>query len=253
MSNFPLRRWIVGALLVVLAACSSSPPAGSSPSPTRDTPSPTFTTSSPSPTAEPPASGPIGYVGCSNSAGSVNGYHLAGGTQMWPYIRNYGGGTVTQWATGIGQKSNQYWSAFTKQFQNSPAQVFWLQLCARVDENQDDAADQALAIIAEIHRFAPDAVIYVSALNDWVAPHVCAICGPQGPENMQAEAAQVVASGAAKKGPRMPALLTSCTARECGVSSAGATSRNNEVEPDGCHPNEAGQLSLGEALVRFFG
>jgi hypothetical protein len=114
----PLPRLIVGALLTVLTACTSSSSVGVSPPPTRTStrsvPSPSVSVSV-SPSRPPLGEGAIGYVGCSNSAAAVNGYHLAGGQLMWPFIRNYGGGTVTQWATGIGQSRNQYWSAFTKQ------------------------------------------------------------------------------------------------------------------------------------------
>src|SRR6185295_12785552 len=99
---------------------------------------------------------------------------------MWPFIRNYGDGTVTQWATGIGDQRNQYWSAFTKQLQNQPTTTtFWFQLCATAEESQNND-DEATAVIAEIRRRVPDAVVYISPLNDWVAPHVCAICGPDG-------------------------------------------------------------------------
>jgi hypothetical protein len=177
---------------------------------------------------------------------------LVGGDLFWPFIRNYGGGTVTQWADGIDQKSNQYWSAFTKQQQQQPAHTFWLQLCATATEDQDND-DEALAIIAEIRRRVPDAVVYISPLNDWAAPHVCSICGPDGPTNMEADTVEVVATGEALEGPQLPALIARCTSRECGVSSAGATIQNNQVETDGCHPDTNGQLKFGESLERFFG
>jgi hypothetical protein len=250
----PLRRSIV-VLLSLLVACTSpsqgepsgTPTGGESGSQATPTPMSTSTTTRP-----PPDSGPVGYVGCSNSAAAVNGYHVVGGNRFWPLLRDYGGGSVTQWAEGIGGPANRFWSAFTRQQEQTPAHVFWLQLCPIATENQDND-DEALAIVAEIRRRVPDAVVYISALNDWVAPHVCAICGAQGPENMRADAAEVIATGEALKGPRLPALEVRCSDRECGVSSAGATTQNNQVEPDGCHPNESGEILLGETLKRFFG
>jgi hypothetical protein len=254
----PMRRPVVGALFMVLVACTSSPPGGTSSSPTSGhtgtsgSPSVSLSPSPSRPTSPPPGTTTIGYVGCSNSAAAVNGYHLVGGQLMWPFIRNYGGGTVTRWASGIGKKRNQYWAAFTKQEDHLPAHIFWLQLCARSTEDQDND-EGVLAIIAEIRRRVPDAVVYISALNDWVAPHVCAICGPDGPAHMEADTADIIATGEALEGPHLGALTVQCQVPECGVSSAGATSQNNQVVADGCHPNASGQRMLGESLERFFG
>ncbi|HEY7401297.1 MAG TPA: hypothetical protein VH989_10435 [Actinomycetota bacterium] len=252
-SRFRVLATLVLALATACSSASSAGPTGSS------TPTATGSTGTPSPatsTASPPppiGNGPIGYVGCSNSAAAVNGYHLAGGRLMWPFIRNYGGGTVTQWATGIGESRNQYWSAFTKQLQNQPTtHTFWFQLCATAEESQNND-DEAIAVIEEIRARVPDAVVYISPLNDWVAPHVCAICGPDGPANMEADASQVVKAGEALRGPTMPPLVAACTDSECGISSRDATQQSNEVEPDGCHPNTNGQLAFGERLMRFFG
>jgi hypothetical protein len=33
--------------------------------------------------------GPLGYVGCSNTALSVKGYYAVGGTRFWPFNRGY--------------------------------------------------------------------------------------------------------------------------------------------------------------------
>lgn len=207
------------------------------------------------PSTTPPSGGTaIGYVGCSNSAGAVDGYHLDGGTAMWPFIRNYGGGTVTVWANEIGT-NGQHWSAFTKQQQANPSTTFWFQLCRLASENGQPIVAQAQAVIAEIRRRVPGATVYVSALNDWVAPHVCPICGLGTPADMQADADELVASGDALAGPHLAALMSYCQqgSAQCGTSSAGATPNNNQTQPDGCHPNTSGKVALGGPLLSFFG
>jgi hypothetical protein len=175
----------------------------------------------------------IGYVGCSNSAASVDGYHMVGGTEMWPFIRNYGGGTIHVWASEIAT-GGQHWSAFTRQLQLQPVSVFWFQLCPREDELGGDNLGDAEAVIAELQRRVPDATIYVSALNDFEEP--CPICGPDGPAVTRDIRDQLVAEGSALLGPDMGTLLVS------------------QVNPqDGCHPNTSGRESLGDALLTFFG
>lgn len=247
------RRVLSAVVLAALTACTSSSPAGPATSPT--SPSTTSVGSpSRSRTSAPPsvAGGAIGYVGCSVSTAAVNGYHLAGGQLLWPGIGDYAGGSVTRWAAGIGDDLNPLWAAFTRNVQSQPTSTFWLQLCVGADENQDND-DEAIAIIKEIHRRVPDAVVYVSPMNDWVAPHVCRICGPDGPENMEVDATEVIATGKALKGPLLPALVADCQDPECGISSKGATPETNEVVSDGCHPDTNGELLLGQRLKRFFG
>jgi hypothetical protein len=189
-------------------------------------------TPSPTTTSPPPDFTTVGYVGCSNSAGSVDGYHLDGGTLMWPFIRNYGSGTTTTWAANIGGASDEWWAAFTRQQGITPAGTFWFQLCPRAAEDQDND-DEARAVIAEIRNQVPGAVVYVSALNTFEVP--CSIAGPQGPANSQADVDDLVASGDALEGPVMPQLQA------------------DQVQTDGCHPNTSGRALLGDALLEFFG
>lgn len=159
----------------------------------------------------------------------MEGYHLDGGDVMWPFIRNYGGGTIHQWA--VGTQSSQYWQAFTRQQQLSPATTFWLSLCARVGES--NYFNDAEAVVAGIRSRVPNAVIYVSALNDFT--ETCPICGPNGPELMQQTRDQLVAADDALLGPDLGTLTPS------------------QVTEDHCHPNTPGKMYLGQFLEDFFG
>jgi hypothetical protein len=208
---------------------------------------------SPSPTVPGEVGDAIGYVGCSNSASSVEGYHLVGGQAMWPFIRNYGGGTLRTWSQNIGGASDQWWSSFIKQQALMPANTFWFQMCSKAADVNDNEIEQAKAIIAEIKTRVPGATVFVSALNEFVAPHVCFLCGENGPALMQETADAVVASGEAQAGPDVGTLIAYCTTSECGVSSSGAMNSTNQVTSDGCHPNTKGKQDLGTVLKTFFG
>lgn len=191
-----------------------------------------------------PSAPVIGYVGCSNTSQSVAGAWANGFTQFWPGMR-YGGGTIQTWAAG------QKWSDFDTALRRYPTTTFWFQLCEvyRDHISGADSLAKAITVINDIRARAPAATIYVSAVNDYVAPHVSPKLGPDGPQNMRDAAASLVAAGYALAGPDMGSLLSIYQ-----VPSAGATRENNETEIDGTHPNVTlGQPHLGRRLAEFFG
>src|SRR5438093_7531681 len=69
---------------------------------------------------------PVAYIGCSNSSLAVDGYHMDGGTRMWPATRAYNNGTVLNWMTS----GTRYWRAFDRMNATYPAATqLWFQPC----------------------------------------------------------------------------------------------------------------------------
>jgi hypothetical protein len=207
----------------------------------------------PSPTAIPTAvpSGPVAFIGCSNTKDAVAGYQALGGQRLWPAVPGFGGGTVKAWALNIGTDSFKHWAATTLQdrLRGHPGtRAVWWQLCALAD--QDDATNYAAAldVLAEIRKLFPGATVYVSALNGFLAPHVCDLAGAAGPKRLQALADRLVRMRLAAPGPKVGALRSAFQ-----TPSAGTTAQNNETGPDGCHPNDAGDRKLGRSLLASFG
>ena len=186
----------------------------------------------------------VGYVGCSNSVGAVVGYHVDGGVRLWG-SRDYGAGTIYRWASDIPDGSaSRLWDSFGKAQTSAPASEIWLNLCEKQDNNHSKAYSSASAVIAEIRRRVGDVPIHVSAMNDYVAPHVCSISGTEGAPRMQGIADQLVAAGLASAGPKLAALSS--------IYPVPSDPAVDQTLQDGCHPNDAGKAFLGEALVRFF-
>ena len=53
----------------------------------------------------------IGFIGCSNTRETVEGYHHVGGKKMWDYERRYGSGTILDWSRNVDEGS-KYWDVF---------------------------------------------------------------------------------------------------------------------------------------------
>lgn len=194
--------------------------------------------------------GPIGFVGCSNSRDTVLGYRADGGTKMWvPTTNTYGGGTVVSWQTDA-----QYFGEFDQFLSNYPTtKVVWWSLCTHQPNknNETDANNYsaALYIISTLKSKIPGVIIYASALNTYVAPHICQVTGEDGPSRMQSLVDRLVSEDRVKLGPVVGSLLS---IYPINVSN-GATSSNNQTKSDGCHPNTVGEAHLGQSLINFFG
>lgn len=192
------------------------------------------------------AAGAVGYVGCSVSNNAVSGYHLIGGTRFWPVIGSYGGGSLQDWAAGIGHRNDRRWADFQSYLATEPPSQIWVQWCSRIGENHATDHRAAADVILEIKRLAPGVPIYVSAQNDYVWPHICAITGPDGPPRMRALSNIETVVRQAKLGPNVGSLRS-----RYGIPSIPA---GDETTPDGCHANRAGETRvLGPALKKFFG
>ena len=181
---------------------------------------------------------PVGYLGCSQTTGSVRGYHDAGGLRFWPVIE-YGGGSVSRWANP--HHSERYWADFDQARRAQIPGTVWWQIC--ITGNGVEANyNAARAVLSVLRRRVGSTPIYVSAQNGYIDPHVCGIGPPNGPDTAAEIAARLVASDGVLRGPTMSDLR--------GPDSAGDGPIQTE---DGCHPNELGRARFGANLQRFFG
>ena len=229
------RLGALASAALILGACSH---ARARPSSTR----PRFSPSTAAPPSTLPARGVVGYVGCSQANGAIQGYEGLGGRNLWPPVVEYGGHSLAGWAQAI-STDPALWAKFTRLEHERPPRLIWWQLCTRHGESDELNYQAALAVLSELGRLAPGVPVYVSAQNGYVAPHVCAITGADGPARMAALAKRLVAQGRARQGPDVGDLRA--------PDSAGIGA--NQVQPDGCHPNPDGMRALGAPLLAFFG
>ena len=169
---------------------------------------------------------PVAYIGCSNSSLAVDGYHMDGGTRMWPATKAYNGGTVLNWT----KPGTRYWAAFDHLNAIYPgATQLWFQPCVKSGESPTNSILAACQIVATAKLKIPGVTVYVSALSEYASGY-----GVRS-EVATSEAIRddLVLSGVALAGPRMPLMTGSL------------------LRPDGVHPNEAGSLRLGKTLLGF--
>src|SRR2546423_9723277 len=128
----------------------------------------------------------IGVIGCSNSRDTVIGYQLDGGARLWQLSPGqYGGGTLVAWTEN--NLNNTYWSQFELLLSQHPDTTrIWWSLCTHPTDTDAQNRQAAAAILAKVQQLVPNAVIYVSAINGYVASHVCSLLGAAGPSRMQA-------------------------------------------------------------------
>jgi hypothetical protein len=169
---------------------------------------------------------PVAYIGCSNSSLAVDGYHMDGGTRMWPATKAYNGGTVLSWT----KPGTRYWPAFDHLNATYPgATQLWFQPCVRSGESPTNSILAACQIVATAKLEIPGVTVYVSALSEYASGY-----GVRSDvATSEAIRDDLVLSGVALAGPRMP-LMT------------GSLLRSDRV-----HPNEAGSLRLGKTLLAF--
>jgi hypothetical protein len=177
------------------------------------------------------AGGHVGYVGCSNTVSAANGYTLAGGKRFWPpnpMFTQYGGGTLLAWA----DRTFGGWGTFEKELALYPdTSKIWVQVCVKSGDSAASLEQATPTVLSRLRQLAPGRAFYVSALNGY-SDHVCSETGPNGPAVAASVRDWIVAQRL--RGPNLPALST------------------QQVQSDGCHPNQAGALALGKALLAFF-
>ncbi len=178
------------------------------------------------------AQGSIGFLGCSFSNNAVIGYRQLGGRRFWDPVRSYNGGSVSIWASGVGNR-NRYWLAFESALKSHPrTQIFWWQLCNSPQADEATLFRDARLVLEEIRRRVPGATVYVSAQHSYTQGHACR-GQADGPARMQRLADRLVAEGSVQAGPTLGPLSPSQTL-------------------DGCHANRIGMETLGQQLLNFF-
>lgn len=175
----------------------------------------------------------IGFIGCSNTAQSIMGYHMVGGDDIWniPNERkhDFDSGSVEEWAN-IG---NRFWNKFDDYHAANPnTNAVWWQMC--VPSNEEPSLEDALEVVSGIKDRIPDVTIYVSALPSY-QDGVCRITGTSsGLVRGKELTRELVANSDVKFGPELRPHI------------------KNEIVDDGCHLNDAGMRSVGEQLKQFF-
>ena len=175
----------------------------------------------------------IGFIGCSNTRETVEGYHYMGGTQMWDYDRHYGSGTILDWSKDV--DDSIYWDVFDKLLEKYPnTKTIWWELCI-MDNDRITSVEQADIVLNEIRQRIPGVVIYVSALADYT-DGVCSITGTFGLE----------------KGKELVPLLDTNNQDVFAGPVLGPMSQK-ETAKDGCHLSSPdGKRKLGTQLKFFF-
>lgn len=176
----------------------------------------------------------IGYIGCSNTRETVEGYHRTGGTKMWSYDKRYDAGAVIDWAREA-NAGNKYWNVFDDLLTKNPAtKTIWWQLCIRHNE-QETSYEHAVAILEQIRQRIPGAIIYVSTLADYT-DGVCEITGTWGLAKAKELAQELVQKNSdVLPGPVLGPMSPI------------------ETAPDGCHLSSPdGKRKLGLQMREFF-
>jgi hypothetical protein len=180
----------------------------------------------------------IGFVGCSLSINAYNGYHSQGGAQIWPGGETgYAGGGLSVWVNQLksGNLENSYWSKFSTMLTKYPGpRAIWWELCPNADASSVTYDDAVLAL-DKIRQMAPNAKVYVTGVPVYPLDGAhCSINTDAGAQATMDLADQLVAGGAALKGPTLSLLTSSQVA-------------------DGCHANQEGEGVWGKDLLDLFG
>ena len=90
----------------------------------------------------------IGFIGCSNTRETVEGYHRVGGRNMWDYDRRYGSGTVIDWSKNVDEGSI-YWDVFDELLEKYPkTKIIWWKFCI-MDEDRTTSYEHARVILTK--------------------------------------------------------------------------------------------------------
>jgi hypothetical protein len=173
----------------------------------------------------------MGFIGCSMAENVASGYVAVGGKRMWgPY--GTGGLVVQSWTN----TNSNPWKMFDQQVAKygKPTEV-WVQIC--IFQNPGVKYEEVVQIVANARQHAaPGATIYITGQPIYPDnPTSCFLAGSAGPqltEDMAKRAGADMALNVTYPGPFV--LM------------------KGEVQ-DGCHANSAGQKSLGQQALKFFG
>ncbi len=175
--------------------------------------------------------GTIGYLGCSNTEQSVEGYRqVVRDPLFWaPYPGE--GGDVLRWA-GV---EDQMWRGFDAQLAaNDPPTGIWFQACET--EDRPVTYEQLVTALANLRtRLDEGTPVWLSSLNSYDPADQCERLGVDGTSDIDEMVERAVAEGLATAGPELGPLSEPTT------------------RGDGCHPNRSGITLLGTQLEEFFG
>lgn len=182
----------------------------------------------------------IGYIGCSNTRQTVQGYDFLGGENIWAAeerrIHEYDGGAVLDWAKGA-EKGNKYWKIFDQYLKENPdTKKVWWQLCIRKDEANMKYED-ALPVIEALRKKIPNITIYVSPLAEYTE-NVCEITGIEGIKRGKSLAQELDS--------RNEDVITGPILGPLNLAEI------SNKEKDRCHPNDEGMKKMGAQMRQFF-
>jgi hypothetical protein len=184
-------------------------------------------------------SGLVGVVGCSNTAGAVDGYSTLSNADVLSQ-GGLTGGSLGLWGNPRSKRADRYWGLYD---QRRPADGYvatWIQLCITTREHSGTFGSNIRAaidvVVDEIHKRDPGIPIWISGVNSFAEDFVCPTVGVEGPA-IATEAAGWAAETihGVDRGP-----------------DTGPLSRSDLLLDGSCHPNDAGRRALGEPLVAFF-
>lgn len=170
----------------------------------------------------------MGFIGCSMAENVAEGYVAVGGTRMWgPY--GTGGAVVQSWT----DTNSASWQQFDQQAaQYGLPDTVWVQICIFGDAGA--TSEEVAQMVANAREHAADgADILISGQPLYSDGNVCFLAGDGGPELTDSLAQEAAASG--------------------DVSYVGVFWLGPGEVADTCHANTAGQQSLGNQAVEFFG
>ncbi len=175
----------------------------------------------------------IGYVGCSNTQLSVEGYHAVSGNKdlFWPIYNSFSE-SIERWA----QNNSDAWQRFGQAERTSGTPtVVWVQICEQADRHIATYED-VKNTLSNLKQLLPHAVVYLSPINSFSSLSLCPKIGTDGADGREHEinfTDQAVREGLALRGP------------DLGPLGPGDTK-------GGCHPNAQGMQKIGTQLVNFF-
>jgi len=196
-----------------------------------------------------------GYIGCSNTHDTISGYHLASDTAhlFWPFDRYHiEGMSVPHWIEPNSRAWIQY-EHMTMRFNggNDPP-VIWVQMCVDLNMREPNYGpidfNDVVTMLQLVRQHAPNSIVFVSPLQSYDPPTLCAKMGPDGAEipTMMQWLHRAVAMGLAYPGPGVD-----------GITNLGPLT-SKTVIADGCHPSGfphppgPGSVFLGKQLAGFF-
>lgn len=209
-----------------------------------------------------PASYTWGYIGCSNTHDTINGYHAAQSSKhvFWKTEAPTGGypiegHTVAKWADA----NDPIWAAFDRMKQafnggNDPP-VIWIQLCENLNPSESNyhvtTQEELATMITNVKAHASTSMLYISPLQAYAPITLCPKMGQNGEAiaRLTGFGNTVVDHGAAKAGPGTK-----------GLTNLGPLTADT-VFTDDCHPSGpmhgsqmagSGELMLGTSLASFF-